>query len=251
VETHYDGARPLSPGNRLGCQALLLGDVVIDVPASSQVHRQVVRKRPEVPDIEIDPVVRLYYVEVADAELGVASSDQGRLADALTEQWDITDVGLDPRCLADLQSALVEGKSAVTVAIHDALTITAIWPGFHDRSLGVAFDVGSTTIAAHLCDLLTGEVIATHGAMNPQIRFGEDVMSRVSYAMMNEGGAAELTMTVRQALDDAVGALADEANIERGDILEIVLVVNPIMHHLFLGLDPTPLGSAPFILATT
>jgi uncharacterized 2Fe-2S/4Fe-4S cluster protein (DUF4445 family) len=135
-------------------------------------------------------------------------------------------------------------------AIHDALTITAIWPGFHDRSLGVAFDVGSTTIAAHLCDLLTGEVIATHGAMNPQIRFGEDVMSRVSYAMMNEGGAAELTMTVRQALDDAVGALADEANIERGDILEIVLVGNPIMHHLFLGLDPTPLGSAPFILAT-
>ncbi|MFZ0013662.1 MAG: ASKHA domain-containing protein [Acidimicrobiia bacterium] len=250
VEAHYDGARPLSAGNRLGCQALLLGDVVIDVPASSQVHRQVVRKRPEVPNIEIDPVVRLYYVEVADATLGVASSDQSRLVDALAEQWDITDADLDPRCLAGLQSALVAGKSAVTVAVHDAGTITAVWPGFHDRSLGVAFDVGSTTIAAHLCDLLTGEVVATHGAMNPQIRYGEDVMSRVSYAMMNDDGAAELTRTVRQALDEAVGSLVDEAGVERGDILEVVLVGNPIMHHLFLGLDPTPLGSAPFILAT-
>jgi uncharacterized 2Fe-2S/4Fe-4S cluster protein (DUF4445 family) len=74
-------------------------------------------------------------------------------------------------------------------------------------------------------------------------------MSRVSYAMMNEGGAAELTGVVRSALDDAVGRLADEAGMGREDVLEIVLVGNPIMHHLFLGLDPTPLGAAPFSLA--
>lgn len=250
VEAHYHGARPLTPGNRLGCQTLLLGDVVIDVPATSQVHRQVVRKRPEVPDIEIDPVVRLFYVEVADTTLGEATSDQRRLLQALSEQWEITGATLDPRCLADLQSALVEGKSAVTVAIHDGSAITAVWPGFHDRSLGVAFDVGSTTIAGHLCDLLTGEVIATHGEMNPQIRFGEDVMSRVSYAMMNEDGATELTRVVRQALDDAVGNLVAEVGFERRDVLEVVLVGNPIMHHMFLGLDPTPLGAAPFNLAT-
>jgi uncharacterized 2Fe-2S/4Fe-4S cluster protein (DUF4445 family) len=213
------------------------------------VHRQVVRKRPEVPNIEIDPVVRLHYVEVATSELGDAASDHHRLLSALDEQWGLSGIRVDPRALPDLQRALIDGKSAVTVAIHDETDVTAVWPGFRDRALGVAFDVGSTTIAGHLLDLATGEILATDGEMNPQIRFGEDVMSRVSYAMMNEGGAAELTGVVRSALDDAVGRLADEAGMGREDVLEIVLVGNPIMHHLFLGLDPTPLGAAPFSLA--
>ena len=250
VELNYSGARPLKDGNRLGCQLHIFDDVVVAVPADSQVHRQVVRKRPEVPDIDVDPVVRLFYVEVPDAELGHASSDQRRLVGALNEQWDLENLKLDPRVLPELQHALVDGKSAVTVGIHDETDITAVWPGFRDRSLGVAFDVGSTTIAGHLLDLTSGEVRATHGEMNPQIRFGEDVMSRVSYAMMNEGGATELTSVVQTALDDAIGALAAEADVERSDILEVVLVGNPIMHHLFLGLDPIPLGAAPFELAT-
>jgi uncharacterized 2Fe-2S/4Fe-4S cluster protein (DUF4445 family) len=250
VEKGYDGARPLRSGNRLGCQTRVLGDVVIDVPAESQIHRQIVRKRPEVPDIEIDPVVRLFYVEVADTALGEATSDQRRLISALEDQWDLTGLTLDPRALTELQSALSGNSLSLTVAIHDRTEITAIWPGFRDRSLGVAFDIGSTTIAGHLCDLLSGEVLATHGVMNPQIRFGEDVMSRVSYAMMNEGGAAELTRTVQTAIDGVVGTLTTEAGAQRGDILEVVLVGNPIMHHLFLGLDPSPLGAAPFNLAT-
>ena len=251
VEVNYRGARPLRAGNRLGCQMQVLDDVVIAVPPDSQVHRQVVRKRPEVPDIEIDPVVRLYYVEVPESVLGSeAASDHARLLTALEDQWSLAGLRLDPRALAELQASLVEGKSAVTVAVHDETDITAVWPGFRDRTLGVAFDVGSTTIAGHLCDLLSGEVLATHGEMNPQIRFGEDVMSRVSFAMMNEGGAAELTDIVQTAIDSAIGALVSEAGAERDDVLEVVLVGNPIMHHLFLGLDPTPLGAAPFNLAT-
>jgi len=250
VELNYAGARPLEDGNRLGCQMTVLGNVVIDVPAGSRVRRQVVRKRPEVPDIDVDPVVRLYYVEMEESILGDSMSDRRRLLTALEGQWDLTGLDLDPRVLPDLQSSLIEGKSAVTVAVHDECDITAVWPGFHDRTLGVAFDVGSTTIAGHLCDLLTGQIIATHGAMNPQIRLGEDVMSRVSYAMMNEGGAAELTRIVQTAIDDAIGELVDEAGVVRADVLEVVLVGNPIMHHLFLGLDPTPLGTAPFNLAT-
>ena len=250
VELNYRGARPLLEGHRLGCQMKVLGDAVVDVPATSQVHRQVVRKRPEVPAIDVDPVVRLFYVEVPESILGDAASDQRRLLAALEDEWRLAGLRLDPRALPDLQRALVEGKSAVTVAVHDETEITAVWPGFHDRSLGLAFDVGSTTIAGHLCDLLTGEILATHGVMNPQMRFGEDVMSRVSYVMMNEGGAAELTRVVQTAIDEAVGALVSEAGVVREEILEIVLVGNPIMHHLFLGLDPTPLGAAPFSLVT-
>ena len=250
VELNYRGSRPLRDGNRLGCQTQILGDVVIAVPPDSQVHRQVVRKRAEVPNIEVDPVVRLFYVEVLDSELGDATSDQRRLLAALEDQWDLTDLTVDPRVLPELQHALDEGKGNVTVSVHDEIDISAVWPGFRDRSLGVAFDVGSTTIAGHLCDLSTGQLMATHGEMNPQIRFGEDVMSRVSYAMMNESGATELTRVVQDALNAAIGHLVADSDVAREDILEIVLVGNPIMHHLFLGLDPTPLGAAPFSLAT-
>ena len=250
VELNYSGAKPLRAGNRLGCQMRILDDVAIDVPPDSQVHRQVVRKRPEVPDIDVDPVVRMFYVEVPESDLGEASSDERRLLAALDREWQLSNLKLDPRVLPALQYALVEGKSSVTVAVHDDVDITSVWPGFHDQMLGVAFDVGSTTIAGHLLDLTSGEVLATHGEMNPQIRFGEDVMSRVSYAMMNEGGAAELTHVVQGAINAAIGHLVDEVGAERSDIFEVVLVGNPIMHHLFLGLDPIPLGAAPFELAT-
>ena len=138
---------------------------------------------------------------------------------------------------------------SVTVAVHDETTVTAIWPGFHDTAYGIAFDVGSTTVAGHLCDLRTGDVLASAGEMNPQIRFGEDLMSRVSYVMMNPGAEKELTRVVRGCLAKLTAELAKDAGIERDDMLEITLVGNPIMHHLLLGIDPTELGGAPFALA--
>ena len=126
--------------------------------------------------------------------------------------------------------------------------IVAVYPGFADRAFGVAFDIGSTTIAAHLCNLESGEVVASCGAMNPQIRFGEDLMSRVSYVMMNPGGDVELTGAVRACVDGLIGEAAGEAGVAREEILEVTIAGNPIMHHLFLGLDPTELGGAPFAL---
>ena len=125
-----------------------------------------------------------------------------------------------------------------------------VWPGFRDRLFGVAIDVGSTTIAAHLCDLMSGEVLASSGVMNPQIRFGEDLMSRVSYAMLNPEGAGQMTGAVRRAVNDLISDTASRAEVDTGAILELTLVGNPVMHHLLLGLDPTPLGVAPFALAT-
>ncbi|MFL5757477.1 MAG: drug:proton antiporter, partial [Chloroflexota bacterium] len=125
-----------------------------------------------------------------------------------------------------------------------------MWPGFHERALGIAIDIGSTTIAGHLADLGSGEVLASAGVMNPQIRFGEDLMSRVSYAMLHEGGAGEMTRSVRAALAGLVKELADRAGVPIADIVEATFVGNPIMHHLALGLDPIPLGGAPFELAT-
>ena len=249
VEERYAELRgALRVGRRLGCQAHLRGNVVIDVPAESQVHRQVVRKAVDSRVITLDPVVRLYYVEVALPDMHDPSSDFRRLAEALAAQWRIADVRADLAVLAGLQKTLRAGQWQVTVALRDGADIVAVWPGLVDRAYGVAVDIGSTTIAAHLSDLVSGETLASAGVMNPQIRFGEDLMSRVSYVMLHPGGDREMTAVVRAAVDGLIGTAAAEASVARDRIVEMTAVGNPIMHHLFLGLDPTELGGAPFAL---
>lgn len=245
TEIDYAARRGLGQDRRLGCMADICGDIVVDVPATSQVHRQVVRKELELVDLVVDPVSTLHYIQMEPATLDKTIGTTRRLTMAIKDQWNMDGITVDPATLRDLQAA---GNNC-TVAIRDGV-VSAVWPGFHETTYGVAIDVGSTTIAGYLLDLTTGEQLASSGLMNPQIRFGEDLMSRVSYVMMNEGGDHLLTAAVQEALDDLVGDLAKEAGIERQDILEITLVGNPIMHHLFLGLDPRPLGEAPFKLTT-
>ncbi len=255
TETRYADKRGLKPGRRLSCQTQILGDIVIDVPAESQVHKQVVRKRADARLIDVNPATRLYYIDVEEPDMHKPSSDHERVLRALSEQWGIEGASCDLSIIQALQKTLRQGEWKITVAVHSRLpggtsAIIAIWPGFHDRVFGLAVDVGSTTIAAHLTDLSSGEVVASAGLMNPQIRFGEDLMSRVSYVMMNPGGDKEMTLAVREALNELAVQAAAEASIDVNDILEIVLVGNPVMHHLLLGIDPTELGGAPFALAT-
>ena len=250
VEENYAKRRGLDAGRRLSCSTKVLGDVVIDVPASSQVHRQVVRKAAEARDIEVDPLIRLHYVEVQEPDMHDPSGDLRRLQQALENEWGLVGLGCDIRVLQQLQVALRKGAWKVTVAVHDSSQIIAVWAGFRENAWGMAVDVGSTTIAAHLCNLATGEVVAAAGVMNPQIRFGEDLMSRVSSVMMNPGGDKEMTLAVREALNGLARDLATQADILPEDILEASFVGNPIMHHLLLGIDPTELGGAPFALTT-
>jgi uncharacterized 2Fe-2S/4Fe-4S cluster protein (DUF4445 family) len=239
----------LVPGRRLGCHARILGDLVIDVPATSQVHRQVVRKEHQSHDLAVDPLVHLHYVEVDEPRLERPRGDLQRLFDALEEQWQLADLVCDPQLLPGLQTCLRRAGWRVTAAVRKRRELVALWPGFHERALGVAVDIGSTTLAAHLCDLASGEVLASEGMANPQIRFGEDLMSRVSWAMLHPEGAQEMTRVVREALDALVGRLVAAAQAPREDVLEATFVGNPIMHHLLLGLSPVELGSAPFALA--
>jgi len=255
VEARYKRIRGMLDGRRLGCQAKVMGDLVVDVPPESQVHKQVIRKSAMQRDIMMDPATRAVYVEVAEPDMHEPSGDFERLAVALRDQWQADGVTADLAILRRLQPALRKGDWKVTVALHkgnhDAHPrILDIWPGFHEGGIyGLAIDLGSTTIAAHLCDLRDGAVLASSGVMNPQIRFGEDLMSRVSYAMMNPGGDVEMTRAVRDSLNALAAAIAVEANIDPQAIYEVVFVCNPIMHHLLLGIDPVELGQAPFALA--
>ena len=255
VEERYKSIRGLTSGRRLGCQARIMGDVVIDVPPESQVHKQVIRKSATQRDIVMDPATRLLYVEVAEPDMHEPSGDFERLSAALQDQWQVAGITADLALMRRLQPALRKGEWKVTVAVHRgnhdaAPRILDIWPGFHDGGLyGLAIDLGSTTIAAHLCDLRDGAVLASAGLMNPQIRFGEDLMSRVSYVMMNPGGDVEMTNAVREAINALAVSIASEANIAPTAIYEAVIVCNPVMHHLLLGIDPVELGQAPFALA--
>jgi uncharacterized 2Fe-2S/4Fe-4S cluster protein (DUF4445 family) len=257
VEARYKDKRGLKEGRRLGCQACIQSDAVIDVPAESQVHRQVVRKAATARDMVMDPATRLYLVEVTEPDMHEPSGDAERLAQALADQWGIAGAICGLPVLRKLQPALRKGDWQVSVAVHHGRPGTApqildIWPGLHEGGLyGLAVDLGSTTIAAHLCDLRDGTVLASAGIMNPQIRFGEDLMSRVSYVMMNPGGDVEMTAAVQEAMNDLALAVAAEGGVAPADIVEAVVVCNPVMHHLFLGIDPVELGQAPFALAAS
>ena len=255
VEARYKSIRGLIDGRRLGCQAKVMGDVVVDVPPESQVHKQVIRKSATQRDMVMDPATRLFYVEVAEPDMHEPSGDFERLAAALADQWQVAGVTADLALMRRLQPALRKGEWKVTLAVHrgnhDASPrIMDIWPGYYEGAIyGLAVDLGSTTIAAHLCDLRDGAVLASSGLMNPQIRFGEDLMSRVSYAMMNPGGDVEMTRAVRDALNSLALSIAAEADIAPTAIYEAVVVCNPVMHHLLMGIDPVELGQAPFALA--
>ena len=240
---------PLEPGRRLSCQATVRGDLLIDVPPESQIHRQLVRKEAEQRDITLDPVVHLHYVEVQEADMYEPKSDMTRLVEALCYQWGFTDLEWRLALLDGIQAALRKSGWSVTAAIHQGREIIALWPGYKDVVYGLALDVGSTTIAAHLCDLNTGEVVCSDGMMNPQIRFGEDLMSRVSYVMMHPEGAGEMTRAVREGINRLIEQISADTGISPLDIVSITVAGNPIMHHLLLGISPIELGGAPFALA--
>lgn len=254
TEIRYREKRGLAEGRRLSCSSKIVGDIVIDIPQTASDAGQMVRKIADTRIIARDLATTLHYVEVEEPDMHKPLGDADRLVRALAREWGFEALTLDFHLLPDVQRILRKGKWAVTAAIHrenGANKAIALWPGYHERLCGLACDIGSTTIALHLTDLMTGEVLASAGAANPQIRFGEDLMSRVSYAMMNDGGEKALTAAVREAVNSLIADVCAKAGIARDVVLEAVFVGNPVMHHLFLGLDPTELGQAPFALAVS
>ena len=251
VEARYQRINSaFAQGRRLGCQATIQGDLVVDIPADSQVHKQVIRKALSHANITVNPAVRLYVVDVQEPDMHDPSGDLRRLKQALKDEWNLDNLQAGLPLLKILQNALRVGKWQVTVAVHEDHDILGVWPGFKETVYGLAVDVGSTTIAGHLVELGTGTVIASNGAMNPQIRFGEDLMSRVSYVMMNPGGDIDMTAAVIEAINSLIKDVCDEADVLREDIMEMSFVANPVMHHLLLGINPVELGGAPFALTT-
>lgn len=236
-------------GRRLACAAEVLGDLLITVPEESQARKQIIAKAASDRVIEIDPAVSQVYVEMIPPELGEARGDWERLAQALQAEWGLENLSIDIKTLPTLQTALREGDFAVTVTVWQDKEVLRIQPGYQEGIYGLAIDIGSTTVAAHLCDLRTGAVLATQASMNPQVRYGEDLMSRVSYATSEAQGLTRLTKAVVRTLNELAEKAAESAGLALEDILDVVIVGNPVMHHILLGINPVELGGAPFALA--
>lgn len=250
TELHHQSKKRLKNGRRLGCNARILGDLVVDVPEESQQHKQHIAKAITAYDIQVQPALHLFTVTLPEPDMHAPISDKRRLQQALINEHELPLMDCEMSQLRLLQPALEKAGRRVTVAVYQFQQIIAVWPGDKKEVYGLAVDLGSTTIAAQLCNLITGEVVATADTMNPQIRFGEDLMSRVSYVMMNQGGDVAMTQVVRDAFNQLAKRAAKTAGIQIEDILDMTVVANPIMHHLFLGIDPTSLGGAPFTLTT-
>ena len=250
AEKKFSTRKHLGSERRLSCQSKLLGDIVVDVPQESQLHQQLVRKEFEATEITINPYVHLHYIELADNCSAKRTHVLNQIKKALKDQWSLTDLNFVVNDWKTILPILKEGEGKCTVAVRNKKELIAIFPGFVENCYGAAIDIGSTTIAINLCNLTDGSIESNQGSMNPQIRFGEDLMSRVSYCMQNPGSQEKLTQAARTAVNELIHKACNEAEINPEQVLEITIVGNPVMHHLFLGLDPVPLGLLPFTLAT-
>ena len=245
---------------RLSCQCKVLGEVLINVPEESRGNKQIVRKSARERAIEIKPSIRKYYVSLMPPNLERPIADWERLAKGLETSMGLVrrgeenlprwfDLTIDYQCLRTLASTLRGAKWNVTVSVWQDKEVIEVQPGYVEDSYGAAVDIGSTTVALYLCNLRTGELLAAESEMNPQIVYGEDVMSRIQYAIENKDGLEKLHKAVIATLNKLLKQAAKTAQIKTEEILEMVLVGNSTMHHLLLNLHPKDLGLAPFVPA--
>ena len=247
-EIKYSKRKGLEASRRLGCQTIISGDVVIDIPEESQLHQQVVRKDFEASSVTINPLSKLHLIDLSQSSFDSNDQLQELINEKLRDDWGIEISQILPKYF---DHKLFSEADNGTIAVREKNTVVDIWPGLVEKIYGVSIDIGSTTLAVNLSDLQTGEVLASEGSMNPQIRFGEDLMSRVSYCMLNPGSEEKLTKTVRESIKELITKACKKVQIDPNHILEATVVGNPVMHHLFLGFDPVPLGVAPFKLKTS
>lgn len=233
-------------GYRLACQAKAQGDVIVFVPEESRMGKQVVRKAAKEIQIELKPAVKKYYVEIPRATLEDTLGDWERLEMGLETSHGLKNLTIDYQTLIGLQETVREGDWKVTVTVWHGREVVKVEPGLVKKAYGLAVDVGSTTVAGYLCDLTDGKLVATASMMNPQVIYGEDVMSRISYTMTNPEGLEYMNKAIIDGLNGIVEEASAIAGIKRTDILDMTIVGNTCMHHLFLNIDPRNIGRAPF-----
>ncbi|HJX12905.1 MAG TPA: ASKHA domain-containing protein [Dehalococcoidales bacterium] len=231
---------------RMACHTRVRGDIVVFVPEESRQAQQVIRKEATRRRIRLNPAVKRYTVALAAATLQDSLGDLERLQAELGRRFKLKDLTIDYAALLDLQGTVRQGEWKVTASVWKGKEIIDVAPGELPGGYGLAVDIGTTTVAGYLCDLTTGEVVATHAIMNPQVAYGEDVMSRITYAVREKDGLKRLHGAIIKGINEVAGRAAAKAGIRRADIIDMTAVGNTCMHHIFLNIDPNYLGRTPF-----
>ena len=239
-------SRQQRDGYRLACQARIRGDIIVSVPEESRLANQVVRKAARERTFELKPTVRKYCVELKPATLDDALGDWERLQAELKKRFKLVNLTIDYQALHSLQRTVRQGGWRITVSLWMGREVIGVEPGVAEDGCGLAVDIGTTTVAAYLCRLSTGDVIATESMVNPQVAYGEDVIARINYAMTCKEGLEVMNRAIIRGINELAGRTAARAGIKRSAIVDMAVVGNTCMHHIFLGLDPGYLGRSPF-----
>ncbi|MDQ7781410.1 MAG: ASKHA domain-containing protein [Desulfomonilaceae bacterium] len=203
-EDKFFNAEQKAQGYRLGCVAKVHGDLLVFVPEEARAGKQVVSKAARDIPIEWNPAVKLYYVEVEPPSFEEPTGDFERICRVLEANHGLTGLTVDWHALKTLPRILREGKWTVTTAVWMDKEVIRFWPGKKEDCYGVAIDVGTTTMAAYFCNLRTMEVFTTTSMMNPQCKYGEDVMARITYHMMNPGGLETMSKDLFDGLNSLI-----------------------------------------------
>ncbi|MEI7616415.1 MAG: ASKHA domain-containing protein, partial [Actinomycetota bacterium] len=241
----------ISHNVRLACQHDFIEDTTIYIPASSLSEEQKLQVSGQEREIKIDPIIKKYYLKLERATLKDVKADFNRINDSLKNIHGVTAEKIDFQVLGEMPGILRDNKWEITAAVRNNEIILIEGGDTTAINFGIAIDLGTTKIAALLVDLSTGKTVDKKGVMNPQISFGEDVMSRIDFASENSMKLREIAQIVIDAINGIIKDLCDLNNLKVTQILEISLVGNTAMHHLFLGLPVRQLGLAPFPALTS
>ena len=285
AENRFIDSKNKKRGYRLACCAAIKGDVLAFVPEESRASKQIVSKRPHLVPVSYDPIVEKYELIMDPPSADNSQGDLERLIDALNIQYGLENLGCDIDILyscdidvlRNLPTRLREKNWHVTVSVWMDREIIRILPGRALDSFGIAVDIGTTTVVVSLVHLNSMQILDTQYIMNPQVKYGEDVISRINYHLQNKEGLGQMSSDIIKALNNMIEALLrstwpdntswpetagefyysevlkQRANTEGKflclipeDIEDVTIVGNTIMHHIFLKLDPRHVALSPF-----
>ncbi len=239
-ERSYADRYGLKPDERLSCQAQVIGDVAVFVPEESRVGRFSPQKAAGGNKVDIKPAIAKYHMELSP------KSDWEQFLSEFEAGFGLHDLIIDPHAKTSLANMLGQSSEGVTLTVWDDREIILAEEGWKEKAYGLALDIGTTTVAGYLCDLGDGKIVASEAMLNPQVRFGEDIMTRIAYAKENADGLAEMNQEIIYAVNELARNITLQVGLTLDDIAEMVVVGNTVMHHIFLGLDIVQLGMYPF-----
>lgn len=253
VEKEFLADEEIKSNYRLACNVSVEGDLVIEVPKESRVNDEIIIHDGRDMSIHLNPAVKIYALELEKATLEDHTDDVSRIVNALKESYpEITgDIGIEFAATKDLSEVVRKSKWKINVALLNDNKIIRVTSAEYSDLYGFAIDVGTTTVAVYLCDLAKGEVVQTGSMMNPQISYGDDVLSRISHCQENEGGVEHLRKILLDGLNDLTGDLMNKENIEKEAVVDTVVVFNTVMQHIALGISPKYIGVSPFVSTIT